>query len=99
MNQEAERYYHLIWGDKDSFRFAWHKYGRPFAMTPYSLQMLTFPGAEHRGGVMCQHDFEGNRIFQHRNLAKWDLLAENPRIPGYLYEEESRQFLAELRKK
>ncbi len=48
-------------------------------------------------GVMCQHDFEGNRLFQHGNLAKWDLLGQNPRIPGYLYEEVSREYLAELR--
>lgn len=41
--------------------------------------------------------FEGNRIFQHRNMAKWDLLGENPRIPGFLYEQECREFLAELR--
>lgn len=30
-------------------------------------------------------------------MAKWDLLGENPRIPGYLFEEESREYLAELR--
>ena len=98
MNREAELYYNVIWGDKDTFRFAFHKYGRSFAMTPYPLQMLSLPGMPAgSAGVMCQHDFEGNRIFQHRNMAKWDLLAENPRIPGYHYEEESRGFLKELR--
>lgn len=98
MNREAEIYYKVIWGDKDTFRFAFHKYGRLFAMTPYALQMLSLPGMPAGSpGVMCQHDFEGNRIFQHRNMAKWDLMAENPRIPGYLYEEESRGFLKELR--
>ena len=98
MNREAEIYYKVIWGDKDTFRFAFHKYGRPFAMTPYPLQMLSLPGMPAGSpGVMCQHDFEGNRIFQHRNMAKWDLLGANPKIPGYLYEEESRGFLKELR--
>ena len=71
----------MIWGDKDTFRFAFHKYGRPFAMTPCPLQTLSLQGMP---GVMCQHDFEGNRIFQHRNMAEWDLLGENPKIPGYL---------------
>ena len=62
-------------------------------MPPYPLQMLPLPGMPAgSSGVMCQHDFEGNRVFQHRNMAKWDLLAENTRIPGYLYEEESRVF-------
>lgn len=100
MNREAEVYYKVIWGDKDTFRFAFHKYGRSFAMTPYPLQMLSPPGTPAGTyGVMCQHDFNGNRIFQHRNNVKWDLLAENPRISGYLYEDESRRFLAELRQK
>lgn len=98
MNEEAEKYYHLIWGDKDTFRFAWHKFGRAFSMTPYPLQLLSLPGMPVGSpGVMCQHDFDGERLFQHRNLAKWDLLGENPRIPGYVDEAESRQFLAELR--
>jgi hypothetical protein len=98
MNIEAEKYYQMIWGDKDTFRFAFHKYGRPFAMIPHPLQLLSIPGRPHGDfGVMCQHDFEGNRLFQHRNLAKWDLLGHNPRIPGYLFEDESREYLAELR--
>ena len=98
MNREAEKYYGIIWGDKDTFRFAFHKYGRHFSMTPYPLQMLS-PAGTPPGtyGVMCQHDFEGNRIFQHRNNVKWGLLEFNARVPGYLYEEESRGFLNELR--
>ena len=98
MNLQAEKYYQMIWGDKDTFRFAFHKYGRPFTMIPHPLQLLSIPGRPHGDfGVMCQHDFDGNRLFQHRNLAKWDLLGNNPRIPGYLFEDESREYLAELR--
>ncbi len=97
MNQRADFFYQHIWGDKDTFRFAWHKFGLPYAMIPHSIQPLTIPGAPPGHGVMCQHDFEGNRIFQHRNMAKWDLLGENPRIPGFLYEQECREYLAELR--
>ena len=98
MNVEAEKYYKMIWGDKDTFRFAFHKYGRPYSMIPHPLQLLSIPGRPYGDlGVMCQHDFEGNRLFQHRNMAKWDLLGHNPRIPGYLFEDESREYLAELR--
>jgi hypothetical protein len=97
MNQRADFFYHHVWGDKDTFRFAWHKYGLPYAMIPHPVQILEVPGGPPGKGVMCQHDFEGNRIFQHRNMAKWDLLGENPRIPGFLYEHECREFLAELR--
>lgn len=97
MNEHADRFYHLVWGDKDTFRFAWHKFGRPFGMVSHPPQPMFFPG---NGGVagLWQHDFDGNWLFQHRNMAKWDLLAANPRIPGYLHETESRRFLAELRR-
>ena len=97
MNQRADFFYNHVWGDKDTFRFAWHKYGLPYAMIPHPVQILEVPGGPPGMGVMCQHDFEGNRILQHRNKAKWDLLGENPRIPGFLYEHECREFLAELR--
>lgn len=97
MNQRADFFCQYVWGDKDTFRFAWHKYGLPYAMVPHPIQALEIPGGPRGIGVMCQHDFEGNRIFQHRNMAKWDLLGENPRIPGFLYENECREFIAELR--
>ena len=35
---------------------------------------------------MCQHDLDGERIFQHRNLHKWHLFEENPWVPGFLFE-------------
>ena len=47
-------------------------------------------------GVMCQHDFEGNRIFQHRNFGKWTLDAPNPRIGGFRLEEDCLRHLAAL---
>ena len=97
MNQRAEFFYQHIWGDKDTFRFAWHKYGLPYAMIPHPVQVLQIPGGAPGVGVMCQHDFDGNRLFQHRNMAKWDLLGQNPRIPGFLYEDVCRESLAELR--
>ena len=95
----AECIYKIIWGDKDTFRFAWHKFGFPFAMTPVPLQMLSVVGGPCCIGVMCQHDLDGERIFQHRNMLKWELFAENPWVPGFLFEGECREFLAELRAK
>ena len=44
----------------------------------------------------CEHDFAGRRIFQHR-LRKWRFTQENVSIPGFLYEEECRAALNELR--
>ncbi len=97
MNLQSEIYYDLIWGDKDTFRFAWHKLGRSFGMVPYPVQTLSFPGNPDSIAAMCQHDLDGNWLFQHRNMAKWSLLGENPRIPGFMFEPECRAFLKELR--
>ena len=71
MNQHADKFYNLIWGDKDTFRFAWHKFGRSFGMIPHPAQPLNFPGDAGVAGL-CQHDFEGNWLFQHRKDS-WDL--------------------------
>jgi len=97
MNLRSDYFYEIIWGDKDTFRFAWHKFGRSFGMMPFPAQILTLPGESGGIAAMCQHDFDGNWLFQHRNMAKWNLLGENPRIPGFLFEPECRKFLTELR--
>lgn len=101
MNEEgrADFIYKIIWGDKDTFRFGWHKFGVPFAMTKAPLQMLTVAGAACYLGVMCQHDLDNERIFQHRNMLKWHLFRPNPWVPGFLFEGECREFLTELRSK
>ena len=49
--------------------------------------------------TMCQHDFTGRRIFQHRNLDKWSLYIPNKAISGFLWEKECLGYLAELRTK
>ena len=108
MNQHSAFFYELIWGDKDTFRFAWHKLGHRFSMPGRGVEMLTIRGsALHRGvlrpynlncGVMCQHDMDGDRVFQHRNMYKWTLYGENPRIPGFLHEADCRRFRDDLRK-
>jgi hypothetical protein len=48
-------------------------------------------------GTMCQHDFEGNRLFQHRNMRKWQLNDRNERVPDFWLEDACLQFLDELR--
>ncbi len=47
-------------------------------------------------GTMCQHDFAGNRMFQHRNGRKWSLYA-NPQVPGFEREAECVRFVDELK--
>src|SRR5665213_178283 len=107
MNEHSDFWYQYIHGDKDTFHLAWRKLGVEYAMPSRPLEPLFIPG--RRDGVMCQHDFGGRRIFQHRNFGKWTLngeRGENPgflthdidvRVPGFMYEDECREHLEVLR--
>jgi hypothetical protein len=53
---------------------------------------------EHITGTMCQHDFDGDRIFQHRNMDKWKIGGTNQRIAGFALEEDCFSYLEELAK-
>jgi hypothetical protein len=89
-NERSHFFYRILYGDKDTFRFAWRRLGRPFAMptTPARLIPLTF----------CQHDFDGERLFQHRVQEKWSL-AGNSNVPGFIDEAECLEHVAELRRR
>jgi ADP-heptose:LPS heptosyltransferase len=89
MNEHHRFYYKYMIGDKDSYRFAWHKLNRPYTMAPFPLHPLT--------GTMCQHDFEGRRLFQHRNRRKWRLDGNNPHVEGFWEENRCLEYLEELR--
>jgi FkbM family methyltransferase len=88
-NDHSEFYYRYIHGDKETFHMAWRKLKADYAMPPFPIHRLT--------GTMCQHDFDGNRIFQHRNLRKWSLGGVNEQIEGFQLEEECFRFLRLLR--
>jgi hypothetical protein len=90
-NEHADYYYQHIHGDKETFHMAFRKVKQPYSMTKNPIEPLQ--------GVMCQHDFDGNRIFQHRNMRKWDLHGLNPKTAGFLFEEECLEFLRDLRLK
>jgi FkbM family methyltransferase len=88
-NDHSEFYYRYIHGDKDTFHMAWRKLNQPYAMIPHPIVSLE--------GTMCQHDFDGARVFQHRNTPKFNLHGANPRLQGFLFEDECLGFLDELR--
>jgi hypothetical protein len=89
-NRHSDFYYRHLFGDQDTFYFAWRKLGRSYAMPPFPVKLLPH--------TFCEDDFAGRRIFQHR-LRKWRLTQENESIPGFLYEAECRAALNELREK
>jgi FkbM family methyltransferase len=88
-NDHSEFFYQHIYGDKETFHLAWRKLDRLYSMIPFPIHPLK--------GTMCQHDFDGNRLFQHRNLAKWLLNGENARIEGFLHEDRCLDYLMKLR--
>jgi hypothetical protein len=87
-NHHSDFFYRHIYGDKDTFRFAWHKTNSSFAMPSTGLRM--------EPGLILQHDFAGEVLFQHRYQDKWG--SRKPRhIPGFVHEELCMQYIDELR--
>jgi hypothetical protein len=69
---------------------AWHRARQRYSMPPFAIFNLA-------NKVMCQHDFQGRVIFQHRNLAKWHMEdRHNPKIGGFQHEDKCRGFIREL---
>ena len=89
-NENSDFYYRHLHGDKETFHLAFEKTATPYSLVPHPVHLLE--------GVICQHDFEGRRVFQHRTQAKWSLHAGNVRVTGFWFEEECLQDLARLRK-
>ena len=88
-NEHSDFFYQYIHGDKETFHLAFRKLDKSYAMPAYPIYPLDC--------TMCQHDFQGERLFQHRNLAKWSLFGDNPKIWGFTHEETCLRFLSELR--
>lgn len=86
LNEHSDFFYRYVHGDKDTFYLAWRLLQASYAMTSYSPFQLK--------GAICQHDFEGNRIFQHRNFLKWD----DPlrQIEGFQMEYLCREIITDL---
>jgi ADP-heptose:LPS heptosyltransferase len=81
-NEQSDFYYQHLHGDKETFHLAFRKLGQEFSLVPQPIHSLP--------ATMCQHDFEGRRLFQHRNLDKWNLFARNRFIEDFWFEAECR---------
>ncbi len=90
-NEHSDFYYQHIHGDKETFHLAFRKVGKDYAMPPHRVIL--------HSGVMYQHDFNGNVIFQHRNGPKWSYHNDNPKLPGFRFEEECFGLIRQLREK
>jgi hypothetical protein len=91
LNAHSDFYYAYFYGDKDTFRLAWHRTGTPYALAP------TPPRTLGSSEVIVQHDFDGRPLFQHRNGQKWSLTHAARTVAGFEDEAACFGFLAELR--
>jgi hypothetical protein len=88
LNEASHFYYRHIHGDKETFHMAWRMLDQPYAMVPHPIQTID--------ATMCQHDFGGRRLFQHRAHDKWTLRGRNRNVDGFQWERECRAYLDEL---
>jgi len=89
-NENSDFYYNLVHGDKETFHLAFRKLKQDYSLVPKGIHSLF--------GTMCQHDFSGQRIFQHRTRDKWDLFNTNRSAPGFYFEKECRASIVELQR-
>ena len=90
-NENSDFYYQHVGGEKETFRLAFHKLKQRYSMIPQPARRLE--------GTLCQHDFQGRRIFQHRNGDPWDLFLSNRPVKDFWLEEECRGFVRQLKSK
>jgi ADP-heptose:LPS heptosyltransferase len=90
-NENSDFFYRYVHGDTETFHLAFRKLRKSYSLVPHPVRSLE--------GTMCQHDFEGHRIFQHRNTAKWQLHGPNPRVADFWFERECLASLAQLRRR
>ena len=83
INEHSDFYYRYIHGDKDTYQLAWRIAGKRFTMIGTPMKLLR--------GAMCQHDFTGRRIFQHRNSFKW-IPEQRARIAGFWQEDQCYRY-------
>lgn len=87
-NEHSDFYYRYVHGDKETFHLAFRKLKQPYCIVPKPIHKLQ--------ATMCQHDFQGRRVFQHRNRDKWDFLLHNKQIEDFWFEEECRDYIRQL---
>lgn len=89
-NENSNFYYKHIHGDKETFHLAFRKLRQEYSLIPIPIRTLE--------GTMCQHDFKGRRILQHRNTDKWDFMLCNRWVKDFWYEKECRDYVRQLQR-
>jgi len=75
LNEESDRVYRMIYGDKDTFLIAWRLAGVEPAVVPH------LPFLDET--CLIQRDFIGTPLFQHRTNAKWSYWGKQYEVEGF----------------
>src|SRR4030095_11117078 len=89
-NDHADFFYEFSEGDKETFHMAFRKLEHAYAMPQIRPRRLKVG--------LCQYDFEGRKVFQHRCRDKWNLFRSHKRDPEFLYEDECLAYLSVIRR-
>ena len=89
LNEHANEFYRLVYGDKDTFLAAWLFTGATHALVPHR------PYTDER--CLFQRDFTGAPLFQHRTGAKWDYAGEQHAPAGFVHLDACLTALSEPR--
>jgi hypothetical protein len=90
LNEAADTFYQLVYGDKDTFLLGWLLADAPLSLLPHR------PFIDPR--CLTQRDFAGEPMFQHRTSAKWTYGEPQIEIPHFIHEAACRSFIADLRR-
>lgn len=90
LNEQAETFYRLVYGDKDTFLLGWLLAKAPYALVPHR------PFTDAR--CLVQRDFDGAPLFQHRTGAKWSYAHSQIAVPNFVHEQDCLRILADLRR-
>jgi alpha 1,2-mannosyltransferase len=83
LNAKGDEYYKFLYGDKDTFRFSWLALKKEYFMIEHAVGTCGYINKEDNsfnGVTMVQRDREGEIIFLHRNLLKWDITNKDERV-------------------
>jgi hypothetical protein len=90
LNEDAERYYRLIYGDKDTFLVAWLLARAQHQLMPHR------PLTDRH--VFYQRDFDGSIVFQHRTNGKWKYGGPQIQPEAFVHGPACEEALEELRR-
>jgi Mannosyltransferase putative len=89
LNEHADTFYQLVYGDKDTFLIGSFLTNTPFSVVPYR------PFVDSR--CLVQRDFAGAPLFQHRTGSKWMYARSQIEIQNFVHEKDCLRVLGDLR--